>query len=208
MTEPVIVDVLRHGEVAARGLAFRGRTDLPLSEAGWRQMRDVAAMMTATGEGDIARLASSPLRRCRRFAEMWAAEQGIGLEILDDMREMDFGEWDNRDLAELEREQGPALRRFREAPEGFTPPDGECFDAFVARVTACWRRWLADAKGGRHVLVTHGGVIRVLLAHALGAPMHAVWRLPAPYASWSRISVCDGQPPVVRFINRQEACAA
>ncbi len=202
MAEPVIVDLLRHGTVDAEGWAFRGATDVPLSHEGWRQMQDAVR-----DAGPYDALASSPLSRCRAFAEELARRHDTPLTVLDTMREMDFGDWENRGFEELEREHGELLHRFWQSPVGITPPNGEAFDAFAARVIEGWQAWLATVSGGRRLLVAHGGVIRVLLAHFLDMPFSALWRLHLPHASLSRVSLLEGHAPRVMFINGGQACA-
>ncbi|MDQ6970826.1 MAG: histidine phosphatase family protein [Mariprofundus sp.] len=201
-SEPIIIDLLRHGEVQAEGWAFRGSTDLPLSEQGWLQMRAVADCLFAM-DHNIDHIASSPLQRCRLFANELNTDQAASLTLLDDMREMDFGDWENKTFDELEQLNGSLLKRFWHSPVGIQPPGGEAFDAFAERVIACWQNWVTTDAGGQRLLVAHGGVIRVLLAHIMDMPMHALWRLHLPYASWSRVSLCAGHQPRLLFMNRQ-----
>lgn len=193
-----MVDLLRHGEVAAAGWAFRGRTDVPLSDTGWQQMQRLAASLAPCDH-----IAASPLTRCLKFAEAMRDAWQASLVILPDMREMDFGAWEDRSFDELQAEHGALLQRFWASPEGMRPPGGELFDDFAERVISCWRSWLADASGAHRLLVAHGGVIRVLLAHLLQMPMRALWRLHLPHASWSRVSLCAGHPPRLLFVNRE-----
>jgi len=197
MDKPVVIDLLRHGEVKATGWAFRGSTDLPLSEKGWQQMRAVAESFAS-----FDHIASSPLQRCRLFAEELSGKQKISLMTLDGMREMDFGAWEDRSFDDLEAEYGALLRQFWQSPVGIQPPDGEAFDVFGRRVLACWQAWLDSGTGHHRLLVAHGGVIRVLLANFLDMPMAALWRLHLPYASWSQVSLLDGHQPRLLFLNR------
>ncbi|MDX8407382.1 MAG: alpha-ribazole phosphatase family protein [Mariprofundaceae bacterium] len=201
MSEPVIIDLLRHGEVAAEGWAFRGSTDLPLSATGWRQMRGVSASFDAFDQ-----IATSPLQRCRLFAEELDISNTANLITLSDMREMDFGAWENRSFDELEKEYGALLHQFWQSPVGVQPPGGEAFDAFSQRVIGCWENWIATDAGNHRLLVAHGGVIRILLAHLMDMSMSALWRLHLPYASWSRISLCEGHQPRLLFMNREPTC--
>jgi len=197
MDKPIIIDLLRHGEVEATGWAFRGSTDLPLSKEGWKQMRAVAALLDPPDQ-----IATSPLQRCRLFAGDMAEETQTGLVSLDGMREMDFGAWENRSFDDLEAEYGALLHQFWQSPVGIQLPGGEAFDAFARRVMACWQVWLNSETGNHRLLIAHGGVIRVLLAHLLDMPMTALWRLHLPCASWSRVSLLDGHQPRLLFLNR------
>ncbi len=200
MAEPVVVDLLRHGEVAAEGWAFRGRTDAPLSEKGWRQMRRVGDALN--GER-LDQVGASPMQRCHAFARELSVRLGSDFITLDEMREMDFGDWENKGLEELEDQYGALLRRFWQSPVGICPPAGESFDVFAERVVEGWKAWLDTVSGEQRLLVAHGGVIRVLLAYLLDMPMAALWRLHLPHAAWCRISLLEGQQPRLLFLNRE-----
>ncbi len=197
MDKPIVIDLLRHGEVEATGWAFRGSTDLPLSKQGWEQMRAVAALLDP-----LDQIATSPLQRCRLFAGDLAAGMQTEPVSLNGMREMDFGTWENRSFEDLEAGYGALLHQFWQSPVGIQPPGGEAFDAFARRIMACWQTWLQSGSGHHRLLVAHGGVIRVLLAHLLDMPMAALWRLHLPYASWSRVSLLEGHQPRLLFLNR------
>ena len=197
---PIIVDLLRHGEVAATSWAFRGSTDLPLSPKGWAQMAQVGEALEPADH-----IATSPLQRCHHFAEKLSQQQHCPLVTLDGMREMDFGRWENRSFAEISAEDDGTLERFWHSPVGIQPPEGEPFDLFAQRVIQSWEQWLDEHHGSKRLLIAHGGVIRVLLAHLLKMPMDALWRLHLPYASWSRVSLLQGEQPRLLFING-DAC--
>jgi len=200
MAKPVVVDLLRHGAVAAKGWAFRGRTDIPLSEKGWQQMRSVGKALNGERFDQVG---TSPLQRCRDFASELSAQQDSDLITLDAMREMDFGDWENKCFEELEDQYGKLLSCFWKSPVGICPPNGEPFDDFAKRVIAGWQTWLDTAGGERRLLVAHGGVIRVLLARLLDMPMAALWRLHLPHAAWCRVSLFKDQQPRLLFLNRE-----
>ncbi|RMH50454.1 MAG: histidine phosphatase family protein [Zetaproteobacteria bacterium] len=197
MTDPILVDLLRHGAVEAEGWSLHGATDTPLSRRGFRQMEAVCRRLAPHDE-----IASSPMARCRSFAEERARTTGVRCTLLEGMREIDFGIWEQHTLEEIERDHGALLRRFRTSPVGVTPPGGEPFDRFADRVLSTWERWMGEATGGRRrLLVAHGGVIRVILAHLLQMPRSALWRIHLPHAAASRVSLLAGEAPRILFIN-------
>lgn len=188
MAVETLLDLLRHGAVAG-GARLRGaRTDDPLDEAGWQQL-DAATRHDPGWE----LIASSPSARCLAFAEAFAERTGIELEVDERLREYDFGDWDGRPLDELWHEQGDALARFLGDSDTLTPPGGEPAADFRARARAA-RDDLLDRHAGRHLLLlAHGGVLRQLVADALGAPgLHHA--LEWPPAAISRIRVIDDPP--------------
>jgi len=190
MAETVIIDLLRHGEVAGAVSVARGcRTEVPLTETGLAQMQAVADALLDT---PLANIASSPLGRCRSFAERLAASRGVSLAVHEGWREIDFGAWEGKGLEEIG--DADSVRAFLHDPTSATPPGGESFDAFAGRVLAHWHDWTAGLQG-HALLVSHALVMRVILAHILGMPHSHIWRLPVPYAAWCRVSLMQGEQP-------------
>lgn len=158
------LDLLRHGETVSGG-GFRGRLDDELTAHGWAQLR-----AAVSEHAPWQRVVSSPLRRCAAFAEELAAQRQLPLSLESDLRELDFGDWDGRTAAELMDSDSAGLGHFWNDPYAFTPPGGEPLLAFEARVLAAIERLGQRHAGERLLLVTHGGVMRLLLAHARGLP--------------------------------------
>lgn len=177
-----VLDLLRHGDTGASG--FRGRTDDPLTLEGWRRMRE------ATSEPrDWRAVITSPKTRCAAFARELASGIGVPLEVEPRLVELDFGDWEGMTAERILREQPGALERFWEDPASITPPGGEALSAFESRVLEASND-LAGRHAGRTVLVvTHGGVIRLLLARAAGRPARELLREHVPLASMHRVVV-------------------
>ncbi len=170
------ISLLRHGEVEG-GAAFHGRTDVPLSEVGWRQME------RAVADGRWASIWASPLERCAAFAERLAERLGAPLRLDDRLTEIDFGAWEGQSAAEVMARNGEeALARFWEDPQRHPPPGGEGLEAFEARVLDVWEEIL-DSGAGPVLVVTHGGVIRLLRCRLEGRPLSELLRLEVAYAS-------------------------
>ncbi|VAX03975.1 Alpha-ribazole-5'-phosphate phosphatase [hydrothermal vent metagenome] len=185
------IDLLRHGEPVG-GPRYRGRTDDPLSGRGWLQMhRAVSAL------GPWQRIDSSPLRRCRDFAERLARHQGLPLQVDTQMTEIDFGRWEGLTAAQLMRHDAEALGNFWRDPVSHTPHGGETLTDFRDRIIDAWQRLLHGLpQDGRLLLVSHGGAIRILLHHILGIPLLKLQQIEVPYGCLSRIHVdwYDGKP--------------
>lgn len=158
------LDLLRHGETDLGG-GLRGSLDDALTEKGWQQMR--AAVME---RGPWDRLVSSPLQRCARFAEELAGQLDLPLEFDRNLQELHFGAWEGQSAAALMETDAEALGLFWADPYSFTPPEGEPVADFAARVLAAVARVQAAYAGQRVLLISHGGVMRLLLAQARGLP--------------------------------------
>jgi len=204
MAEPIIIDLLRHGEVEGLVSIARGSgTDVPLTADGWKQMDAVSKVLLS--EGTLTAVASSPMPRCADFARHFCIGSAMPLKFLEDMTELDFGAWEGKTAAEIKEQE--LLSRFMENPDGVEIPDGESFNGFSQRVIEAWESWLVDASGEHRLLVAHGLVIRILLAHLLGLPRSHIWRLALSYGSWSRVSLLQGEQPRLLFFNREATCS-
>jgi alpha-ribazole phosphatase len=158
------LDLLRHGETELGG-GLRGSLDDALTATGWAQMR--AAVVE---QGPWDRLVSSPLQRCARFAEELAAQLNLPVDLEKDLQELHFGAWEGQSAAALMKTDAQDLGLFWADPYGFTPPQGEPVTDFSRRVLAAVERLHARFAGERVLLISHGGVMRLLLAQARGLP--------------------------------------
>lgn len=175
------LDLMRHGEPVG-GRKYRGQLDDPLSEKGWEQMRQ------AVGENCPWRMiVSSPLLRCADFARELAKRHGLPLEIDSRLVELGFGKWEGRTAEELMAKDPEILVRFHSDPLANAPPGAEPLAAFRSRILEVWNI-LHERHSGKHVLVvTHAGVIRMLVAHVLEMPLQHLFRIQVPNAGISRI---------------------
>ena len=185
----VTVDLLRHGEPGG-GDILRGRVDPELTDRGWRQMEASAERADASW----THLYASPLKRCRDFAHRLARSRQLAPRIEDQWQEIDYGDWDGMPISEWRRLAASQFRSFREDITALAPPNGESFVDFRDRVLQAWEG-ISELPDGSHVLiVTHGGVMRVILPSVLGMPLNQSNPLNIPFACLSRIllSVEDG----------------
>lgn len=183
MREALLIDLIRHGE-AVGGRRYRGQIDDPLSEAGWQQM------WAAVGDfHGWQRIVTSPLQRCATFAEALGAR--IDVPVTRDARLMEcaFGEWEGMTPEAIERGDAGRLFRFRRDPAAHAPGGAEPLQAFYARVAEAWEEWLRQDRGRHLLVVAHAGVIRMVLAGALGLPPEHAYRLSVGNAALSRIRV-------------------
>ena len=188
----ITVDFLRHGEPEG-GEVLRGRIDHPLSELGWSQMQKAAGLSLekklSTATPNWTHIISSPLKRCRAFAEHLASETSLALSVQERWQEIDYGDWDGMLLSEWRENASPQFKEFRKDVSKLVPPNGEPFLAFRDRVLAAWTE-VAGLPDGSHVLiVTHGGVLRVVLPTVLGMRLNRSYPLHIPFASFSRIAL-------------------
>ena len=184
----MILDLLRHGETEQGG-GLRGSLDDALTELGWAQMRSALGDRAAW---DV--LVSSPLQRCARFADELGERLGLMVQREADLQELHFGEWEGRSALQIMQTQADELGRFWADPYSYTPPGGEAVSAFAERVLGAVARLHQQHAGKRVLLVTHGGVMRLLLARARGLPKEQLLQVEVGHGALVRLSLGeDGQ---------------
>jgi len=172
--------LIRHGAIAADSAHHRfiGRLDIPLAPLGREQMQRLAAQPRLQSIGQVL---SSPLGRCRESADILTAAIGCGpARIVADLAEIDLGLWEGLSKSEVEtRFPGQFAARGKDLA-GFRPEGGESFADLQQR---CWPvlEQAADCTIEHVALVTHAGVIRVLLCRILGMPLARMFSLQQDY---------------------------
>lgn len=154
---------IRHGKTPGNLLRrfIGGRTDQSLCEAGKAELTDIKK---AKLYPDTKKVYVSPMRRCRETASILfpAAEQ----IVVEDMREMDFGRFENKSHADMEqdREYKAWLSTMCEGPV----PQGEDKMSFTIRCTQAFldiaNKWSLGKNRDQAVFVVHGGTIMAILS--------------------------------------------
>jgi ribonuclease H / adenosylcobalamin/alpha-ribazole phosphatase len=182
---PTTIVLLRHGVTAhTTGRRFSGGLggDNPaLSEEGRAQVGEAAAWLAELRDR-IDVVVSSPVRRTRESAEVVAEALGLPLEEEPGFAEMEFGEWDGLSFTEVAERDKERLDAWF-ADLAAAPPGGESFLDVQERVLAALDRLLETHAGRTVVVVSHVTPIKTLTAHALGAPLDALFRMDLAPAS-------------------------
>lgn len=195
------IDLLRHGACEGDGEFIRGATDHLLSAEGFEHMSH--SMGDTPPKWDA--IVSSPLRRCVDFSETLAEQYQCDFYQDQRLAEIDFGDWDGMKTDDIAKRWPDKLEQFWQNPMDFPPPNAETMQDFQARVIDAKRALINQLKGKHTLVVSHGGVIRMMLADVLGMPIRPLSRLHIPHGSLSRVQIFHqaGQEdwPQVMFIN-------
>ena len=184
------IDLLRHGDVQG-GPCYRGITDDPLSVKGWQQMHNKVGSQTPW-----ALIISSPLSRCHDFAKQLADNTQLPLIMTPAFQEINFGDWEGKTAEQIDSQQ---IAKFYADPVNYPPPHGEHLNDFQQRILVAWQSLLEVHQGKRILLITHAGVIRVILAHILGMDHQHSFRLKINHACLSSIE-CFHEPHAENFL--------
>ena len=198
---PTRLVLVRHCEPHedARGRCY-GRTDYALCDAGSQHAQCLADEL---GREPFAALYTSPLLRARATAAPLGQALGLEPVVLDDLRELDFGELEGLPIDEI-AVRYPELLSWTEAPSGVRFPGGESVAGLRARVRAAVTDLRARHRSETVAVVSHSLPIRAIVADALELPDDALFRVAQDFGG---VSVVEwfGSTPLVRLVNGRAA---
>lgn len=180
-----VFHLLRHGEHNVQGRICAGRMPGVVLSAHGRAEAEAAARKLA-GLG-IAAIYASPMERTRETAEIVGSRLSLPVTILDDLAELDFGEWTGLTFDEV--------RKHPRWPEWATHrslsciPGGETMRQVQRRVVEAIMEMRQQHPSDSVVVVSHGDVIRAALVFALGMPLDFYARIEVATASLSTMRI-------------------
>ena len=194
--------LLRHGDIAtSKEKRFIGWTDIPLSQRGREQ---ALAWRQAFGGLKFSGIWSSPLQRaCETAALIACSCQHLfenAVQTAKELREIHLGTWDGVAMSHIQTQHPDLWRERGENIATFRPPEGESFADLQQRTVRFITR-LAAENTGDLLIVTHAGVIRVVLCHALNAPLPHLFRIHIDYGGLTLIRT-DNDTFHVHAVNR------
>ena len=181
--------LIRHALCEPVGKSIAGRTPgVHLNEAGRAQARALGVRLSGM---PVVAVRSSPLERAVETAAPLASALGLAVVADDGLNEVDFGHWTGRTLAELDRL--PGWRDFNERRSSTRIPGGESMAEVVSRSLATLEqmRRTPELTGRMVAVVSHGDVLRSLVAHCIGMDPNAIHRIEIAPASVSILSSED-----------------
>jgi probable phosphomutase (TIGR03848 family) len=193
--------LVRHGRTTANaGGTLAGRLPgVRLDDTGEEQVRRIGERLAAV---PVAALVSSPLERCKQTARAIAVAHPTTLRVASDkgLSECDYGDWQGRALKDLAKE--PLWKTVQTQPSAAVFPGGESMVTMQSRAVSAVRRHDAAVEaehgpGAVWVAVSHGDIIKSILADALGMHLDLFQRIHVDPASVSIISYTSTRPYVL-----------
>jgi probable phosphomutase (TIGR03848 family) len=189
--------LVRHGLTEANkgGLLAGWSPGVHLAEQGREQALALAQRLAKV---PVAAIVSSPLERCQETAEALAADRDLDITTDERLGECHYGDWTGQELKKLAKD---SLWKVVQAhPSAATFPGGESLRDTQARAVAAVRE-INDrlGAGATWVAVSHGDVIKAVLADALGMHLDMFQRLLVDPCSVSVVRYTELRPFVVRI---------
>jgi alpha-ribazole phosphatase len=197
VSDATTIWLVRHGlpeDVAGR---CYGRLDVPLSAEGIAQAKKAAARFA---QENIAAVYSSGLRRAIETARILAQGLRLDLTTVNALGEIDFGDFEGMTYDDIQQQYPEAFERWMRRPTEGQFPNGESFSDMGKRVNGALDLLLKRHRNESAAIVTHSGVIRLLLGQALSMPNDQIFRLSQGYGAINRIRYSD-HGPIVELVN-------
>lgn len=190
--------LIRHAVTDMSG-TFCGHIDPCLNHRGMVQAQELVHCLRGR---NFAAVYSSDRCRAKETAEPIARSNGVPLHLLHGLREIAFGEWEGLRWGEIEeRFPREADAWLAECPHR-TAPGGESFIAFQVRVVQCVQK-IMEAANDSICIVSHGGVIRLLLTQMFGMDEAEAWGLTREHARVMDFAIAEEQLADIRRAWRQ-----
>jgi alpha-ribazole phosphatase len=179
--------LIRHPVPAIDAGVCYGKTDVPLAGSAAQSAQTLARRLASLGAPLPQHLVTSPLQRCAQVAAPLATHFDCALGVDARLQEIDFGEWEGRPWAAIDR---AALDAWAADLRHARMHGGESVAQFEVRVGAWLASWPAPTAelGLRVLAVTHAGVMRMIASLALGEPLDTILKWPLEMAAivWLR----------------------
>ena len=201
MTRPTQILLIRHAHSTANLKAILAGQDktVGLSDRGLEEAQLLATYLHSLVETGfvIDRVVTSPLLRARQtIAPFLSSHKGIENIRDSGMIEMDYGSWSGKKIATLAKR--PLWREIQRRPSTVRFPDGESFLEMASRSSESISELALPGK--TTIFVSHGDVIKSIVAGYLGLHLDQFQRIAIEPASITKISINNGSP-VVNFLN-------
>ncbi len=157
---------VRHGETTGNSsIRFFGKTDVPLSDEGYTQMRSAGEALKTE---DFDLIFTSNLCRTIEGGRIIAGDRNIPLYPMIEFREIDFGRWEGLTLEEIEEKDPLMFAEWRKDFWKFDYPEGDRRNEFIEKVKKGIDKVLSKISKGTVLLVLHKGIMRTAIYYLLG----------------------------------------
>ncbi len=188
--------LIRHGEndFTRTGKLAGWTPGVSLNELGGRQAEQLAVKLK---DAPIRALYCSPLERTRETAAPLARAKGLEVQIHEGLGEVRYGRWQGQSLKVLRRQK--LWRVVQEHPSVMQFPEGETVRGVQARAVDAIEAIVAEHPKDLVAALSHGDVIKLVVAHYLGLPLDLFQRLQIDTASVTVLQLGQGAPGLRRL---------
>ncbi len=173
---------------------IKGCLDIPLSEFGERQAREVANQLVThlrqtSGHPPLEAVYSGPCQSAQATAAVVAEACSTSFRVIDCMMNVDHGLWQGKLIDDVRRLQPKVYRHIQEFPEAFSPPGGETIDEAQSRVRKSVTKLLKKHRNGLIALVIPDPLASLVRQLLIEGELGDLWKAEQDFGSWEMIAV-------------------
>jgi alpha-ribazole phosphatase len=193
------VYLIRHGQVAGfETPSYNGHADVALTEYGLSQYHQLQERLA---DCDITACYSSDLSRCAIGAGIICSPLGIEPRLMPELRELNIGIWEGMTWAEINSRYPEQWQARLADIVNYRVPEGENLLDLAARAIPALHEIVRSHRGENVLVAGHGGMNRVLLLDAIGAPLAALFNIEQKYGCLNIIDYYEDGKTVVNLLN-------
>ncbi len=191
--------LIRHGECEGKGLYIGRGSDVSLTAEGFTQIKNI-------NMGEIDLLYTSPMKRCLESSNIISQSTGIKAEILTDLEEIDFGDWEGLSFKKIETVAPIEYKKWYQNPIDNRPPSGESLLELQKRVLdslPSFSKLINDERVWNVIIVSHKGPLSILLLHFLQLDLKFFWSFKIDRGSTTKLNLYQ-KFSEVEYLNKKE----
>ncbi|EOD00389.1 alpha-ribazole phosphatase [Caldisalinibacter kiritimatiensis] len=190
--------IVRHGETKANvnGI-YSGWTDFPLTERGFKQIKRIKKYLK---DKRIDKVYSSPLKRALITSKEITKGNKLKVNETEKLKEINFGIFDGKMLDEIVKVHSTEWKEWTNNYINYRIPSGESLQDLHNRVVNFINEIITKEKE-TVLLITHGGVMRVIIAYLLGLDIKDTWHFKTSPGCLVEIEYEDGYSVLTQLIN-------
>lgn len=202
MTPHTRIYLIRHGQVAGHDQPrYNGQADVALTDIGVEQYHRLKERLADSG---ISACYTSDLSRCAIGAGIICQQFGIEPVARRELRELNIGVWEGLTWQEIKANWPDEWRARLADLVHYRVPEGERLIDVEARVMPVINEIVDRHKGQELLVVGHGGVNRIVLLNAIGAPLAGMFNIEQNYGCLNIIDYYADGRATVKLLNSQE----
>lgn len=192
VTSAMKITLIRHTSLQVASGVCYGQSDIDVAHT---FASEVALTKSKIKDISFDAVYTSPLQRCAKLAQALNLQNTIHDQRL---MELHFGDWEMCAWDDIPRE---IFDVWAHDYANKSPPNGETFMQLQQRGLSFLDEVLSRHLNENIAVITHGGMIRALLAHALNMELKGLFTFTIDYGSVTQIEL-GGAVPKIAFVNR------
>jgi len=191
------ITLTRHGQTNSNITGYyMGRSDEDLSDEGYNQVHRLSSKLMSV---PIDSIYTSPLKRTYSTAAFLAKPHNLKPQVVDELTEIDFGDWQGLHKDEIEQRWPKLWQQWRTDPLEVTIPNGENLGDMTKRALRAFRSIVEADNGMQSIIVAHEAIIKAIAIHILAVSGNIYRKFEIYYTSRSIVHIYNSHSVIIKL---------